>query len=125
MERPSLFLYLRPVGQPRLVTMMAVGDVELTLREEVLDQRDLLFVRDRLQAMLLSHLIDDLYSGVFGIAVQQAAYAPLWIIVEAHDGTEIGRTCPIEFQAIVFRLRQCVLVRQDDARTPRLQAHAC
>src|SRR6266487_990105 len=124
MERSALFLYLRPIGKRRLVTVMPVGDVELALREEILDQRDLLCICDWLQAMLLSYLVDDLYGGVFGVAVQQAAYASLRIVVEAHDRAEIGRACPVELQAIVLCLRQRVLVWQDDARTPRLQVHA-
>ncbi len=73
--------------------MMSIGNIQLTLREEVLEQFNLLLIGDRIQAVFFIRLVGDLYLGVSSIEVEQSAYPALRIIKQTHNRTEVCSTC--------------------------------
>src|SRR5260370_12677936 len=89
------------VVQRRFVAMVPISDVQLTLEEEVLQQRDLLLISDRRQAVFFVRLVGDLHCGISCIGTEHSAYPTLWIVIQAHDWPEVFYACPHQLQPII------------------------
>src|SRR5215469_16693120 len=102
MQIVTLFEQLVAIIERCLIAAMAVSDIQLSLGEEVLDKFDLLGMGDRREKVLFLHLVGDLQSGSGGVGREQSTHAALWIIIHAHQGTEISNACAQQLQAVVF-----------------------
>ncbi len=117
------FTHFFAVVQRRFVAMVPISDVQLTLDEEVLQQCDLLLISDRRQAVFFVRLAGDLHCGISCIGTEHAAYPTLWIVIQAHDWTEVCYACPQQLQAIIFWFSHGMLMWQHYPCLPGFQAY--
>src|SRR5215469_6773345 len=92
------FEHLVAIIERCLIAMMTVSDIQLTLSEEVVDKFYLLGMGNRGEKVLFLHLVSNLHLGSGGVRREQPSHAALWIIIHAHQGTEISGARPQQLQ---------------------------
>ena len=116
---------LVPIGQPRLVAMMAVGDEERPAGEQVAQLVEQRRLGQRPQAVLLAAGVGrlDRRPGRRRPA-QHVGDLAAGVLVERVDRAHLRPRRPVEVQPVGLRRRQRVLVGQHRAGRPRRQPHA-
>src|SRR5579884_299543 len=106
MKATALLAYFGLIGEGCFIAMVSISDIELALGKEALDESYLLWIVDRMEAMLFASLVNDADCRVGRIIAEQAANTSLGIFVHAHNRAKIGGACPVEIQAIFFSFCQ-------------------
>ena len=121
----ALGAHVVTVGQRCLVTVVAVGDIELAWREEGRDRLGQRGIVEAPEAVALACVVGEV--GVVnagGRLVQDRAQLLVGIVVERYERAEVGGAGLHELEPVVLGLAHRALMRQDYPRVPRLQAHA-
>src|SRR2546422_9891125 len=77
--------YFLAIVQCCLITMMPIRDIQLTLGKEIVDQGNLPWISNWLEAVSFLCLVYNLYLRLCRILSEQTAHTALWVIIHTHN----------------------------------------